>query len=29
MINALNRMPLTDNKLTGSEGFSVLMANFF
>lgn len=27
MINALNRMPLTDNKLTGSEGFSVLMAN--
>lgn len=27
MINALNRMPLTDKKLTGSEGFSVLMAN--
>ena len=27
MINALNRMPLTDKELTGSKGFSVLMAN--
>ncbi|KGE13693.1 hypothetical protein [Sphingobacterium deserti] len=27
MINSLNQMPLSDNKLTGSEGISVLMAN--
>ncbi|GHE39207.1 hypothetical protein [Sphingobacterium griseoflavum] len=27
MINSLNQMPLSDNKLSGSEGISVLMAN--
>ena len=27
MINALNSMPLSDNKVTGSTGISVLMAN--
>lgn len=27
MINALNTMPLSDNKVTGSNGISVLMAN--
>lgn len=27
MVNSLNQMPLSDNKLTGSEGISVLMAN--
>ncbi|WP_108821367.1 hypothetical protein [Dysgonomonas sp. Marseille-P4361] len=27
MINSLNHMPLSDNKLSGSEGISVLMAN--
>lgn len=27
MINSLNSMPLSDNKLSGSEGISVLMAN--
>lgn len=27
MINALNNMPLSENKVTGSEGISVLMAN--
>lgn len=27
MINALNRMPLSDNRLSGSTGVSVLMAN--
>lgn len=27
MINALNAMPLSDDRLTGSEGISVLMAN--
>lgn len=27
MVNSLNRMPLSENKLTGSEGLSVLMAN--
>lgn len=27
MINALNRMPLSDNQLNGSKGISVLMAN--
>lgn len=27
MINSLNQMPLSENKLSGSEGISVLMAN--
>ncbi|WP_430972612.1 hypothetical protein [Sunxiuqinia rutila] len=27
MVNTLNSMPLSDNKLSGSEGISVLMAN--
>jgi hypothetical protein len=27
MINSLNNMPLSDNKLSGAEGISVLMAN--
>lgn len=27
MVNSLNQMPLSENKLTGSEGISVLMAN--
>ena len=27
MVNSLNSMPLSDNKLSGSEGISVLMAN--
>ncbi|MGQ7867847.1 hypothetical protein [Sunxiuqinia sp. sy24] len=27
MVNSLNNMPLSDNKLSGSEGISVLMAN--
>src|SRR5690606_24815087 len=27
MINTLNHMPLSENKLSGSEGISVLMAN--
>ena len=27
MINSLNNMPLSDNKVSGSEGISVLMAN--
>ncbi len=27
MINSLNNMPVSDNKVTGSEGISVLMAN--
>lgn len=27
MINSLNNMPLSDNKVTGSEGISILMAN--
>jgi hypothetical protein len=27
MVNSLNRMPVSENKLTGSEGISVLMAN--
>jgi hypothetical protein len=27
MVNSLNRMPLSDNSLSGSEGISVLMAN--
>lgn len=27
MINSLNRMPVSENKLSGSEGISVLMAN--
>ena len=27
MINSLNSMPLSDNKVTGSEGISILMAN--
>lgn len=27
MINSLNSMPLSDNKVTGSDGISVLMAN--
>lgn len=27
MINSLNNMPLSDNKVTGSQGISILMAN--
>jgi len=27
MVNSLNTMPLSDNKVTGSEGISILMAN--